>query len=93
VVVVVVLVVAAAVEAEEAFAVVVLPAVLTLEVAVLVRPTQPSEERPTVEAESGSARIVLRLFRTSRLSPRMCARLSRRDQAWSRAQARVRLET
>lgn len=59
VVVVLVVAVAAAVEAEEAFAVVVLPAVLILEAAVLVRPTQPSEERPTVEAESGSARIIL----------------------------------
>ncbi len=91
-VVVVVLVVAA--RAEEAALAVASAELLISEVALLVRPTQLSEERPTVEAESGSARIILRLhFRASRLSPRMRVPLSHRDPPWCRVQVHVRLET
>ena len=65
---------------------------LTSEAAVLVRRTQSLEEQPTVEVESASARIVLRLFRTLRLHPPMCVRLSHRDLPGCRVRADVRLQ-
>jgi hypothetical protein len=46
--------------AEEVSALVVLAAGTSEAGAALMRRTQPSEERPTVEAESGSALIILR---------------------------------
>jgi len=51
---------------------------LTSEAAVLVRRTQSLEEQPTVEVESASERIVLRLFRTLRLHPHMSVPSCRR---------------
>jgi len=44
-----------------AFVALVSAELLISEVALLVRPTQPLEEQPTVEVESASARIILRL--------------------------------
>jgi len=43
-----------------AFVALVSAELLISEVALLVRPTQPLEEQPTVEVESASARIILR---------------------------------
>jgi hypothetical protein len=66
---------------------------LISQVAVLVRRTQLSEEQLIVEVESASAHIVLRLFRTLRLHPPMCVRLSHRDLPRCRVRADVRLQT
>ena len=66
---------------------------LTSEAAVLMRPTQSLEEQPTVEVESASAHIILRLFRTLRLHPPICVRLFHRDLPRCRVRADVRLQT
>jgi hypothetical protein len=66
---------------------------LISQVAVLARRTQLSEEQLIVEVESASAHIVLRLFRTLRLHPPMCVRLSHRDLPRCRVRADVRLQT
>ena len=93
--VVVVLLVAAFVGVEEgaAFAAVASEELLTSQAAVLVRPTQSLEEQPTVEVESASAHIILRLFRTLRLHPPICVRLFHRDLPRCRVRADVRLQT
>ena len=92
--VVVDLVVAAFVAVEgAAFTAVASEELLTSQAAVLVRPTQSLEEQLTVEVESASAHIILRLFRTLRLHPHMCVRLSHRDLPRCRVRADVRLQT
>ena len=92
--VVVDLVVAAFVAVEgAAFTAVASEELLTSQAAVLVRPTQSLEEQLTVEVESASAHIILRLFRTLRLHPPMCVRLSHRDLPRCRVRADVRLQT
>jgi hypothetical protein len=91
---VVVLVVVAFVEVEAAaFAALASAELLISQVAVLVRRTQSLEEQLIVEVESASAHIVLRLFRTLRLHPPMCVRLSHRDLPRCRVRADVRLQT
>ena len=90
--VVLVVAVARALEAEEAFAALGLVGVLTSQAAVLVRPTQSLEEQLIVEVELASAHIILRLFRTLRLHPAMCVRLSHRDLPRCRVRADVRLQ-
>ena len=76
-----------------AFAAVASEELLASQAAVLVRPTQSLEEQLTVEVESVSAHIILRLFRTLRLDPHMCVRLSHRDLPRCRVRADVRLQT
>src|SRR5260370_620052 len=78
------------VEEGAAFAAVASEELLTSQAPVLVRPTQSLEEQPTVEVESASAHIILRLFRTLRLDPPM---LSHRDLPRCRVRADVRLQT